>query len=159
MTSLVIEQTRQDHNLSLTLKGQIDEEADYSGVRTDGIRTVAIDFAGVALINSTGIQRWIKFLGSFPKGTTMVFSRCTIRVVTQINLFPGFLAGRQVKIASFYAPYFCEACDSSCDILLETAKYFPEGAAAKAPPMRCPRCSGPAEFDGIEKKYFLFLTP
>lgn len=158
MNSLVLTQRQEpDQSLSLTLAGAIDEEADYSMVKPAGVTSVAFDFEKVKLINSTGLQRWIKFLESFAPTVAMAFRRCSIRTVTQINMFPGFLAGRQVTIESFFAPYFCEACDLSIELLLDYATHKAELDKLKAPKMSCSRCSKEAEFDGIEKKYFVFL--
>lgn len=160
MTSLIIEQTADGQDGAVvSLTGQIDEAADYSTVKLQGVKRVAFDFEKIKLINSTGLQRWIKFLESIDKGTQVAFVRCAIRVVTQINMFPGFMAGKAVKVESFFAPYFCEACDKSQDLLLERAKHFPDLSKIVAPKMKCLKCGGPAEFDGIEKKYFIFLKP
>lgn len=158
MSSLSIEQKTDGKTLLLRLAGQIDEDADYGAVKTAGAARVVFDFEKVNLINSTGLQRWIKFLSAIDPKIEVAFTRCSIRVVTQINMFPGFLAGRPVKVESFFAPYFCQSCDSSCDILLETTQ-FPDRTSPKAPKASCPRCSGAAEFDAIEKKFFLFLKP
>jgi hypothetical protein len=157
LSSLTIAATRLGRTLTLKLAGQVDEAADYSRVDLGDATRVEFDFEGVKLINSTGLQHWIKFLAGFPRGVAVVFSRCSIRVVTQINMFPGFTAGRQVEITSFYAPYFCEACDSACDVLLDSGKHRVDLGGFKAPKTQCPKCGGAAEFDGIEKKYFLFL--
>ncbi len=143
----------------LTLSGQIDEAADYGKIDLRGLKRIAFDFEKIKLINSTGLQRWIKFLGGIDPKVEIAFVRCAIRVITQINMFPGFTAGRTVKIESFFAPYFCEACDKSQDLLLERDKHFPDPAKVVAPKMQCQKCTGPAEFDGIEKKYFIFLKP
>lgn len=143
----------------VTLSGQIDEAADYSGIALKDAKRVAFDFEKIKLINSTGLQRWIKFLEGIDKKIEIAFVRCAIRVITQINMFPGFTAGRPVRIESFFAPYFCEACDKSQDLLLDRAKHFPDPAKVVAPKMQCQKCGGPAEFDGIEKKYFIFLKP
>jgi hypothetical protein len=157
MNSLTITSKRDGKALRLTLSGQIDEAADYSPVQPGDAKTVIFDFEGIKLINSTGLQRWIKFLAGLPKDVETVFARCSIRVVTQINMFPGFVAGRKVKIESFFAPYFCEACDGACDILVDATQHGSALTSFKAPKMKCPKCAGDAEFDGIEKKYFLFL--
>lgn len=159
MTALTIQQTKTADTLRLTLAGAVDESVDYSSIDAKGVKHLVFDFEGVKLINSTGLQRWIGFLSGLPKVTSLSFVRCSIRVVTQINMFPGFLGGKPVKIESFYAPYFCESCDASCDILLDTARDFAGQAQPKAPERSCPKCQGPAQFDGIEKKFFLFLKP
>lgn len=159
MNSLMIERTTQGSTLTLKLSGQIDEDANYSSVSASGFKKVVFDFEKIKLINSTGLQRWIKFLESLEKGVDIAFTRCSIRVVTQINMFPGFIAGRNVKVESFFAPYFCEKCDASTDLLVEVAAHAEELTAMKAPRMKCPTCGGEAEFDGIEKKYLVFLKP
>lgn len=160
MKTLVIDQTNDGKGgVTLSLSGQIDEGADYSSVNLTGMKRAAFDFEKIKLINSTGLQRWIKFLEGIDPKVEVAFTRCAIRVVTQINMFPGFLAGRAVKIESFFAPYFCEACDKSHELLLDRTKHFPNPNDVKAPKMQCPKCQGPAEFDGIEKKFFIFLKP
>jgi hypothetical protein len=160
MKTLVLEQNADGQGgATVSLIGQIDEASDYSGVDLSGLKRVAFDFEKIKLINSTGLQRWIKFLEGIDKGIEIAFVRCAIRVITQINMFPGFMAGRAVKVESFFAPYFCEACDKSQDLLLERAKHFPDSTQIVAPKMQCQKCGGPAEFDGIVKKYFIFLKP
>lgn len=156
MTSLKFERRPAGDTMTLVLSGQIDEQADYGGVGPNGAKKVVFDFEHVKLINSTGLQKWIRFLEGIDPKVEMHFARCAIRVVNQINMFPGFVAGRTVKIDSFFAPYFCESCDQSCDILLDSSINAAELSAGKAPKAKCPRCKGVAEFDGIEKKYFLF---
>jgi hypothetical protein len=158
MSHLAIEQKEEAGTLRLTLSGQIDEAADYSPVAHQGKKRIEFDFEKVGFINSTGLQRWIKFLQAIAPETVVAFTRCSIRVVTQLNMFPGFLAGRKVAIDSFFAPYFCEACDQACELLLDVKKHQADLMAARAPKQQCPRCKKDAEFDGIEKKYFLFLS-
>ncbi len=143
----------------VALSGQVDEAVDYGKINLKGLKRVAFDFEKIKLINSTGLQRWIKFLGDIDQDVEITFVRCAIRVITQINMFPGFTAGRPVQIESFFAPYFCETCDKSQDLLLERRRDFPDPANIIAPKMKCLKCGGPAEFDGIEKKYFIFLKP
>lgn len=162
MSHLAIEQSTDDAagsaTLRLKLSGQIDEAADYSRIAHAGVSRIEFDFEKIGFINSTGLQRWIKFLQSIDAKAKIAFTRCSIRVITQLNMFPGFLAGRNVAIDSFFAPYFCEACDQSCDLLLDVKADAAALAQGKAPEKECPRCKKHAEFDGIEKKYFLFLA-
>jgi anti-anti-sigma regulatory factor len=157
MSTLTITQKADGETLTLTFAGQIDEAARYDGVSTKGFKRITMDFEKIKLINSTGLQAWIKFFQTVEKAAAVAFVNCSIRLITQINMFPGFMAGRQVRILSFFAPYFCEACDQSCDVLVDATKHGTLLSQTKAPAMQCPRCHGQAEFDGIEKKYFLFL--
>lgn len=159
MSSLTITATVKGDRATLALNGQIDEGADYSAVKWSGLKHLAFDFGGVTLINSTGLQRWVNFLASIPAGLKVTFERCPVRVISQINMFPGFTAGRSVDVTTFFAPYFCARCDKSSDVLLETVKHFSDRTQLRAPTMSCDRCQDALEFDGIEKKFFIFLKP
>jgi len=141
----------------IQLVGKIDENSDYSQLNFAGIDRAILNFDGVTLINSSGIQQWIKFLEGVPKNVKIDFANCPLRIVNQLNLIPAFIAGRDVDVLSFYAPYYCEKCDESQNILLDTAKHFPDRNAIVAPGAQCGKCKTAMEFDGIEKKYFLFM--
>ncbi len=158
MKSLQIAQKISEGKAFIALVGQIDENADYSGVRFDGVKSVCFNFEGVTLINSTGLQRWISFLETIPVNMVISFEKCPVRVIGQINMFPGFVAGRDVQITSFFAPYYCQKCDRSHNILLDRKTHFPSGNFVSAPHVACGTCKQEMEFDGIEKKYFHFLS-
>ena len=155
--SLTLEQKVKEHKTLITLKGKIDESADFSSASFKGIRVAIFDFAGIRMINSMGIQVWIAFLKRVPRQTAVIFKRCPLRVINQINLFPAFLAGRKVRITSFYAPWFCDQCDESFSFLLTTKDHFPEGKPLTVPDQTCQKCGEDMEFGVIEEKYLLFL--
>jgi hypothetical protein len=156
-TTLEMNATLRGKSLHVALVGLMDEDADYSRLDVRGAETVVFDFQGVRLINSTGLLRWTKFLKGLPPALGLAVERCSVRVVTQINMFPGFFAGRAAEVRSFYAPYFCETCDVSTDLLLEVARDFPGDGTWPAPARACATCKGALVFDGIEKKYFVLL--
>lgn len=155
--NLLVDKVQDGSSLTLKLQGQIDEGADYSNISFDSITSLSFDFEKITLINSTGLQKWISFLEKVPVSIEIKFVNCPLRITNQINLFPGFLANRKVKIESFFAPYFCPDCDHSDDILLSTETHFKDRNDIRAPEIRCKRCQKVMEFDGIEKKFFLFL--
>lgn len=138
--------------------GRIDQEADYSVLVFEEGQIVVFDFEEVKFINSSGIQKWIGFFAEIPDNTQIEFVKCPLRIITQINLIPDFLCNKKVTVSSFYAPYFCEECDESKNILLNTESYFPDSKSPQAPEMNCEHCGAEMEFDGLEKKYFTFLT-
>jgi len=142
-------------NVIVVLSGAMDENANYEPVKAGKWTSFTFDFAGISLINSTGLQQWTKFLSSLPNNAVIAFRNCSQRVVNQINLFPGFIGGHKVNIESFFAPYFCAECDQSQNVLLTTSQL---PTPPKSPAQNCPTCSKAMEFDGIEKKFFAFLN-
>ena len=154
---LGIQQEMADGVLNIAFDGKIDDDSDYSPLIFDGVQKAVFNFEGVKLINSSGIQKWIKFFEAIPDSVVLEFIRCPLRIITQINLVPGFLCNRSVDISTFFAPYYCEECDESTNIMLETKSAFPDLNDINAPEMRCESCNSEMEFDGIEKKYFIFL--
>ncbi len=153
--SLTIQESMQQGTVTMKLVGQIDEDADYSCSALDKITTIIFDFSEVTLVNSTGLQKWVNFLEQIPKNIQLSFEKCPPRIVRQIDMFPGFVGGRDIHVLSFYAPYYCEACDHAEDVLLLRNKLEKIDHAPKA---HCSKCGDEMEFDAIEKKYFLFLN-
>ena len=139
------------------LEGKIDETSDYSEIARAHGDHLVLDFDKVTLINSSGIQKWIQFLRGLPSTIKVDFDNCPLRIINQMNLIPAFVGDRKIVPLSFYAPYYCEKCDDSKYIRMVTAKEFADRNNVEAPPKNCPECNSPMEFDGIEKKYFMFL--
>jgi anti-anti-sigma regulatory factor len=153
--SLEINTSVQGSQFILQLSGPMNEDANYPVEFPQGVDEVIIDFKNVTLINSTGIQRWIQFFSHTPDHVQVSFVNCVQRIVNQINLFPGFMAGKNVKVLSFYAPYYSESEDESYDLLLKVNEDFPNGY--NGAPQKTSESGEELEFDGIEKKYFHFL--
>jgi anti-anti-sigma regulatory factor len=156
--SLKLTQTSNGNQTIIKLEGQIDEDANYSTVTFGGFISVTFDMEGITLINSSGIQRWVNFIRGIPETIKLYLTSVPPRIINQINLFPGFLDNRQVGIISFFAPYYCEACDKTHNIKMDTAVSFPDREAITPPPANCPQCQKQMDFDGIPKKYFTFLS-
>lgn len=150
--------TLQDENqhLQLRLIGNIDENVTYPSFDFSLYKELTLDLSGIDLINSTGIQSWIIFFKSIPESININFDKCNIRVINQINQFPGFLDGRKINYKSFFAPYFCEDCDRSIDSLIVVEEHKEDLFNTVAPQFNC-SCNQPLEFDSLEKKYFKFL--
>jgi hypothetical protein len=91
-------------------------------------------------------------------GLKIGYHRCPLRIVNQINLFPGFLGGRKVVFISFYAPYRCAGCGASETALLKAKDCLTPAKVYGAPARNCAKCSVPMEFAAIEEKYFMFLN-
>lgn len=156
--SLKIDARKDGKAIRLTVVGQMDEDVVYPEIKAEGCEQLILNLAGVSLINSTGLQKWVIFLESIPENLRLYAEMCSIRVINQVNLFPSFFAGRSVKIASFYAPYFCANCDTTFPVLLDTSRDLETMKHCRAPEQNCMQCHQTLEFDGLEKKYFKFLS-
>lgn len=143
----------------LVLSGNIDEHANYDSVTRDIERCekILINLEDIKLINSTGIQKWIEFMGRF-LGVINV-EKCSVRVISQLNMFPGFFGKRAINIRSFFVPYFCQGCDESRNILVRCdSTHVIDLKSGKSPVLEpCEQCKTILEFDGIEKKFFAFV--
>ncbi|NDE16559.1 hypothetical protein EBZ80_16675 [bacterium] len=158
MSSINLTTTAKADRVSVAFAGKIDENAKYGTIDLGGKSILEFDFEKVELINSMGLQNWVSFMKALPANVAIHFVRCPLRIVNQMNLFPGFMGERKVVVESFYAGYFCEACDASHNNLLTRESVLNVGGGKpKAPEQKCPKCQKAMEFDGIEDKYFAFL--
>ena len=157
MSDLKIEVSANDGRKLLKLSGKIDDDSDYSGSDISADQDLIYDFEQVTLINSSGIQKWIKWFATIPDSAKIEFINCPLRIVTQMNLIPAFTCERPINVSSFYAPYFCESCDVSTNILMKTVEHFSDLNKIVAPDLPCKTCGEEMEFDGLEKRYFVFL--
>jgi len=140
------------NRVTLNFNGVIDEDVDFGQIPVNKKESYLFDFNGVRAINSCGIREWVKFTEQFDPATTLIYENCTQIIIEQINMVAGFFR-KGSKVASFYAPYFCEECDDERKVLVNGSQI--EGTSA--PEVKCPDCSKCMEFDALEDQYFRFL--
>ncbi|MGZ3787762.1 MAG: hypothetical protein ACXVLQ_04525 [Bacteriovorax sp.] len=134
------------------LAGVIDEDSTFDKIKNLQMNKFVFDFNQVTMINSCGIREWIKYLPEI-EGAQIVYQNCPQIIIEQINMVHGFIR-KGIVVESFYAPYFCEHCDTEKKILLKNV----EVTQLKAPIKQCNTCKSDLEFDAIEKQYFSFLS-
>src|SRR5688572_25472308 len=95
------------------LEGSIDDsfapaslEATVSESAHDGF--VVLDLERLVRVASSGIRRWALALSAL-NAAYSCFARCRPAVAAQFGLVGGF--GGRGHLLSFYAPFFCTACD------------------------------------------------
>lgn len=128
-------------------------------------RTLVLDLAEVKRINSCGVRDWVNWLSDLhARGKTVILTRCSPCIVTQLNLVNNF-AGRAM-VRSFFAPYYCSSCDLEVLCLLQVEDFAgqaqpraPRPGDPRTPNVECPRRTPECdlEFDDIEEAYFAFL--
>jgi len=140
--------------VKFSFEGCIDEDFHCENLVSKNPAELHIDFNDVKVINSCGIREWVNFIEKLGPAVPIKYNNCPQIIVQQINMVDGFLSAN-ASVETFFAPYFCEECDSEHVILLKGS----DVATGAAPTQKCPDCnaSEDMEFDAIEKQYFHFL--
>lgn len=143
-------------SLILEIKGNIDEDSNFTPPDLGSTASVVLDLEGVTAINSVGIREWIKWTKGFPASLQLAVRKCPKIIVDQINMVSGFLPSGTV-VQSFYVPYYSDASGNEKMVLFENGKEFKGGDLF--PPAEVKDESGEVmEMDVIEAKYFKFLN-
>jgi anti-anti-sigma regulatory factor len=142
----------------LVLAGRIDERSHVGDLaETIDEPVLAIDLSGVTYINSLGVRDWVTFLRALARrDVTLTLERCAEVMVLQMNMIVD--ARGAARVASFYAPFACDACGWEGAALVETDEVAPMVSAGRAPEIECPDCKQQARFADFVDRYFLFLT-
>lgn len=89
--------------------GAIDARFDYGEILGEGLvgpGEVVLDLAKVTRIDCQGVSRLVRFISLLgERDLDVIYQRCSLPVVTQINQVPLLLRG--ASVASVYAPFVC----------------------------------------------------
>jgi anti-anti-sigma regulatory factor len=146
----------QGESTLITILGEIDATSILKGLFDAPTRRIAVDLSGVRRINSCGIREWMKAVEAIPPGIEVEFIRCSRPMVKQFNQVANF--GGPGRVVSFYAPYYCQACDLEENVLLSVPQHVDDLVSCHAPEFRCENCGGLLAFDDLEERYFSFVA-
>lgn len=139
------------------LDGQIDDTVQLKALADEIHDKVVIDLARVSFINSVGVREWVRLLKALhERGVKVIARRCSEALVFQFNMIPQTLEG--IAVESFFAPYACASCSAERSICIEVAPHLASLRRAVPPPMACPTCARPMEFDEIAERFLRFTT-
>ena len=142
----------------LVIGGAIDEAAALPDLlaRAQAGRLI-LDLAGVTFINSLGVRDWIRMQAAAQRASIAIeLRRVAEPLVHQLNMI---IATRGAsRVASFYAPYACDACGREDSMLIDAIAHARGLAQLSAPPMACPECGAAMAFNDFPERYFLFLS-
>jgi hypothetical protein len=143
-----IERT-EDGKTDVSFNGDLDERCNLEEFPAlEG--EVTFDLGGVTRVTSGGVTRWIKLLRSLQAVTQLSFVRCSVPVVTQLNMVRGFQGHGLVR--SFYAPYVCEATGEEEDVLLT-----PDQVTDLSSAPTFSTDDGEIMLNDLPRRYFAFL--
>ncbi len=148
----------QPHGDALALSGSIDETAGLDDLlaQARGGRLV-LDLGGITFINSLGVRDWIRMQAKATEHRLQLeLHRVAEVLVHQLNMIVATRG--TARVASFFAPYACDACGREESLLLDTVAHGPQLAQLQPPPMTCPECGAQMAFNDFPERYFSFLT-
>lgn len=142
----------------LVLSGSIDETAEVIKL-LDYAKNgqLNLDLGGIGFINSLGVRDWIRMQAmATQKHIAIELRHVSEPIVHQLNMI---IATRgTATVASFFAPYACDACGRE-DSLLVDAKLHAESLRRLAPPMAtCRECGAVMAFNDFPERYFTFVN-
>jgi anti-anti-sigma regulatory factor len=142
----------------LAISGSIDETSGLPElVERARDRRLVLDLGGVAFINSLGIRDWIRLLTAAQRaGIAVELRRISEPMVQQLNMI--IAARGAARVASFFAPYACDACGHEDTVLVDAIAHARALAALAAPAMDCPACGAGMAFNDFPERYFSFLS-
>jgi len=162
VAAFTIESETAEDELILRFRGDLNEDADFSGVQIPEVSKLSLDLRDVQMLNSLGLRAWVNWIRSVPDNILIVFSHCPHFVVEQMNILEGFLP-MGARVESFFVPYHCEACGHDEMYLAVRGRDYMEGTVDKQEGVvlketrSCPVCPEDMELDVIPHKYFRFL--
>jgi len=137
----------------LAVSGTIDEHADLTQLgNPTGL--VEVDMRDVKRINSYGVRAWIDVIQRVPDSVTLLFTHCPPLVIDQMNMVDGLLG--HGRLASFYAPMVCEACEAERQEFVDVTACA--AAGGKLPEVSCSECGQRMVLDDLEDRFTFLLT-
>jgi anti-anti-sigma regulatory factor len=153
---LTVTVERGDDISTVSLTGEVDDQATLSDLAETLSGNLVIDLGGVRFINSVGVREWIVFLSALAdKGCKVILRNCSEPMVHQMSMVVE--ARGSADVESFYAPFLCDDCAAERSLVLAVAPNLEALRSRKVPAQKCPDCGGTMRFDDFPNRYLLFL--
>ena len=113
---LHVEITESQKEVEYRFRGDVDEnfrQKEFPRIKKERI---IFHLEDVKNFNSIGLREWIFLLRDVSALGHLVFRRCSVTIVDQINMVDGFLPSN-AKVQSFYVPYYNEESGAEKNIL------------------------------------------
>jgi hypothetical protein len=155
--NLAVEITKGKDVVTYVFRGDVDEHFKQENLPRHTAETINFELSGIENFNSCGIREWIYLIKDFTKLGKLVFQRCSVTMIDQINMVPDSIGS--ATIDSFFAPYYCQTEDCSQEVnrIVQVADHIQNLIDKVAPEFQCETCGKPLDFDALEDSYFLFL--
>lgn len=143
-----------DGKPQLIFSGVINEDVDFSKLEIPQGTIFSLNLEEVRSINSCGIREWMQWFKQHEQ-IQWEIERMPKILVDQANMVAGFLSP-QMKVLSFFVPYYNEDFDREKMVLYEYGQHFDDHEVRV---YRLIQDSGMEfELDVIPERYFRFLN-
>lgn len=142
----------------LILMGSIDETAEVMKLLDHAKGGMLnLDLGGVGFINSLGVRDWIRMQAvATQKKIAIELRHVSEPIVHQLNMI---IATRgTATVASFFAPYACDACGREDSILVDAKLHGESLKRLAPPPATCRECGAQMVFNDFPERYFTFVN-
>jgi len=134
--------------LVVHLDGALDEHGELPKV--SAAPAIRVNLDKLLYINSIGVRKWIRWMQELADAGVIYLEYCPVILIKSICSIKGML-GPNVRIESFYVPYYNEISDERKNVLfVRGTHFFDDGRITPPPPQGL-------EMDVIEDIYFSFL--
>ena len=142
----------------IKITGHVDENADFR-ILLDFFGDLKINLEELLGINSIAVARFIR-LGQARVGFKTEFHRCSPAFINVVNTVPSVLGPKldPAVIKTFFFPYACTVCNTTQQMLLETAALLRQGKSISLPVLNCPKCGTVMRLDEEPEDFLFFLT-
>lgn len=139
----------------LTFSGALDESAHLPPLQETRANVVLVNMRKVSAINSAGIRNWVNWVGRVQAPKQLWLEECPVVFVRNLGLVKGLL-NANVKIVSFYIPFYSEKTGERADLLVRDGHEYGAGHALKFNPPN-DKNGEPMEMDVLPESYLAFL--
>jgi hypothetical protein len=145
------QQVPEGKNVRLKITGPVDENFQFP--EQVACEAVIVDFDGMTVFNSVGIQTWLKWSRDKRGFQSMKLENCRSPFLNQMR-FVNAMVPEFASVDSFYVPFYDAAKDSTTEAKLVRGKDYDETKLELPKPTNAQ--GEPLELD-VDPSYFHFL--
>ncbi len=149
--------------LKVKFNGGITETIHLETLNLKEKTELVLNFNGINYINSAGTRRWMFWMWNIEKELPdLKFSieKCPTVMLRQIMGVAHFVP-KTTQIKSFYAPFYCEACDEDISRLFEVKPLLnldDQSFSKTISSQSCPKCQGSLTLGLVPEQFNKFVN-
>ena len=132
------------------IDGHLNEDARLEDLATEIAGPTHFDLSGVLRVNSPGVREWLLFIESIDGLGPHFFSRCSLPIVSQMNMIDNFVGTSSVS--SVMAPFICDRCAEEASAEVAIVDRQPDIVGPN-----CANCVVPMRLNELPQRFFYFL--